>query len=828
MKKKSCLLALLLFFGCVVSGIAQTRQQYDFAIEPGPLQTALKNYSAVTSVHLTYLNKLVANVQSKGLRGTWPAQKALEHLLEETGLVASFIRPDSAVLKKKPAPDLQTPEADLGTLLVQGKQEQDFDNTLPQVDSLDYVELQKEGATDLKTSTRHLPGVSVFKARKGGQSSGFNIRGIGAAQQYMGENRVLMTIDGERLPDHFNFGHNSSIPMIAGRDNVDFDTIKRMDVIKGPQSALYGSDGIGGAVNFRTYDPQDFVDDTKKWYAGGKYGYRSANSQHKGTVTLAGKKGPVSGLLIASKTDAKEYSSYKKTEPWDVVYWYRESQDPQWIDGHNLLGKMYIGDDTHRISLTGERYFREYDTMLLGDAEAAKGTPAGTLNTVRRRRVSLGYRFQPQNNWLDVLKLKIYNQHLHNSDQFTNIHPRLHHIADPTKFDYKSFGNYRQNIWAIKADWAGHFDTGNLHHAWTTGAEYRWENSERTECQHTYRPGSGWEIITKKYLPDMDANTLAVYIQDSITLPSGLVVTPGVRYEKWRYRPTADASYLASNPEHGAELAAKEMDNSTICPKLRVSYPFTNYLTGYGSIAWGGKNPPLQLINGMVNPNHITILPGTDLKPEKTRNHELGLLYNSPKLDINLVGFYNIYKEMFQFNFGVHPLYGPGLLPSNVENAKIYGTEASFTWRFYPDWFLKGSLSYAKGTRDKKNFHPFLQGNLNSDWRGNDPLQGIIGLGYDNSWFGFNLDCFMSKPYKQDVVEKEEIITPGFAVVDISGWWKINDYLEINAGVYNLLDKKYWQGIDLNQEQRENIANVRFEKFTMPGINFILGLKMHF
>jgi outer membrane receptor for ferrienterochelin and colicins len=67
--------------------------------------------------------------------------------------------------------------------------------------------------------------------------------------QGLGESRVLYLIDGRRVPGR-----------VAGRLNgetLPLDNVERIEIVRGPQSALYGSDGIGGVVNIITKKPKD-------------------------------------------------------------------------------------------------------------------------------------------------------------------------------------------------------------------------------------------------------------------------------------------------------------------------------------------------------------------------------------------------------------------------------------------------------------------------------------------------------------------------------------------------------------------------------------------
>ena len=110
-------------------------------------------------------------------------------------------------------------------------------------------QIADELVTDIRDLVRFEPGVSVqpqparFGAALGATgragNDSFNIRGIGG-------NRVLIQVDGVRVPDGFSFGAQAS-----GRgDYVDLGLIKSVEILRGPSSALYGSDGLAGAVSF--------------------------------------------------------------------------------------------------------------------------------------------------------------------------------------------------------------------------------------------------------------------------------------------------------------------------------------------------------------------------------------------------------------------------------------------------------------------------------------------------------------------------------------------------------------------------------------------------
>jgi iron complex outermembrane receptor protein len=106
-------------------------------------------------------------------------------------------------------------------------------------------DIARSGARDIPTLLRRLPGVDVQHSSSGTAET--SVRGY---LQPLGS-RVMVTLNGRQVYfDGFGEDFWATLP-------VELEEIRQIEVIKGPQSALYGFNAVDGVINIVTFDPVD-------------------------------------------------------------------------------------------------------------------------------------------------------------------------------------------------------------------------------------------------------------------------------------------------------------------------------------------------------------------------------------------------------------------------------------------------------------------------------------------------------------------------------------------------------------------------------------------
>jgi vitamin B12 transporter len=116
-------------------------------------------------------------------------------------------------------------------------------------------DLRTYNYTVVEEALRRVPGVEIQRSGSLGKTTSISIRGAGPQQ-------VVVLVDGVRV----------SSPTLGTADlsNIALDDVDRIEVVRGPQSTLYGADAIGGVVNVITKKGQGPPQGTVE-FGGGSY-----------------------------------------------------------------------------------------------------------------------------------------------------------------------------------------------------------------------------------------------------------------------------------------------------------------------------------------------------------------------------------------------------------------------------------------------------------------------------------------------------------------------------------------------------------------------------
>ncbi len=206
-----------------------------FEIPAGPLDEALKAYEKATGLTVKYViaQTTLAGFNSPGVTGTYHEDEALELLLKGTGL--HFRQQDAAtIVVGVQAKDTISVVAAAGNSVALGKLTEPLLNTPESVNVVPQFVMQDEGVSTLRDSLRNVPGISLAAGEGGSQGDSLTIRGFTA--------RNDIFLDGIR-----DFGSYY-------RDSFDYEQV---EVLQGPLGVQFGRGATGGVVNQESKSPEE-------------------------------------------------------------------------------------------------------------------------------------------------------------------------------------------------------------------------------------------------------------------------------------------------------------------------------------------------------------------------------------------------------------------------------------------------------------------------------------------------------------------------------------------------------------------------------------------
>ena len=701
----------------------------------------------------------------------------------------------------------------LGEVVVSGSRNAQNKDDLPAtVEVIGREQIEAQQIHDIRDAVRDLPNVSVKRAparfglaagstgRDG--NAGFNIRGLDG-------NRVLLLTDGIRTPRSYVFSANA-----FGRDYFDIGLVERIEFIKGPASALYGSDGLAGLVNFITREPASFLRDGKTFGGSASVGYSGDdNGWHTG-VTLAGQPNEtLQWLLSANVNRAHELENKGDNGAADTD---RTKPNPERDKGQSVLAKVIVtphADQKHTFTFEHVDKTARYD-LLSGIAKPPLASTAviglDAKTDQQRDRFTWDGRLRVGSALADnLIAVASYQKASSREYIFEDRFTAADRVRDVT---------YDENTWQLGLQADKLLRTGG---GWaqrlTYGVDY---TQTRVENLQTGLVPPAGESYPLKRFPDTRERTAALYLQDEF-IHEQWSITPGVRVDRF----SIDAD------QAGFNATAASLSGSAVSPKLGVLFRATPQWSVYGNYAAGFKAPNAFQVNNFFE-NTISgyrTLPNPNLRPEKSQNVELGVRGRTGILQFDTAVFTGDYKDLIENDRQVGGVFGSRTDPATFQSVNIGRARISgFEFKGELDWTREGngfSLPFAYGQtrgRDRSSGQP-----LNSI----DPQKLSVGLKYQAPVWSLRFDAAHHAAKKLTDVDRSEVttgtqfVTPSATTFDLSAQWRIRKDLRLNVAVVNLTDKKYWMWSDVRGLTQTSAIR---DAYTQPGRHFNVSLVADF
>jgi iron complex outermembrane receptor protein len=456
-----------------------------------------------------------------------------------------------------------------------------------------------------------LIGVSSVRARRNDEGEFVDIAIRGVPNRQINDTFIAL-VDG--------------VPMVTGSDQVELDrlvppsVVQRVEVVKGPMSALYGRGGISGAVNYitkNTFGVPRLVVGVNP----GTYGY--VRPFVEAAIPLQENK---NRLFVSAFYERK--NGWRDGTDRDMTSVFVKDQ---WLINPNFTASFYVNyQDIERgvgspIPLRPDRSL----VAVAGGREANYEIDnAGSTRTLWLSTLQLENRFSANLSLRTTL-----NYRRHESNALVGFYTGFNEAASVIHWNgFNGIGKSRilfvepQLTWQLgrraRLITGASYERADGHEDEFFTGEYGF-NPQTFEFlfyiqKRNYRTGEftnrdKW--ITDHLLDaEYGANISAAYAQTEIDLSEQAALTLGARFDRFERKVDFGVTTVEGVPQAGASSSDRA---NHLSPKIALNYKLSPSLTAYASFSEGFSPAfgPVWSFRGRR----------TDLNPEVARNVESGL-----------------------------------------------------------------------------------------------------------------------------------------------------------------------------------------------------------
>ncbi|MBL4981041.1 TonB-dependent siderophore receptor [Pseudomonas fluorescens] len=587
--------------------------------------------------------------------------------------------------------------------------------------------------------------------------------GVGRANNFGGQGLTTFTVRGFTTGEFYRNG----FPINRGYPNMpDANTIERLEVLRGPATMLYGRGDPGGTFNVVSKQPL-----AERTVTLGSQ--LNDQGMKRGTLDASGpldEEGRLAYRLNVVGEGGDTFRDHVETERYGVtpvITWQATDDTKVTFEGDFMRNNHPL--DRGLTRFPNQRGTPSRDTFW-GDKDAGKLHNDNNMAQLRFEHAlsdnwTLGGGFQ----WLDgSLKGNAIEANGPGS------------LGADGRTLQRNF-NYRKLEWTDKdyqLNLTGHFSTGGFDHTLLTGIEYE-DYDYKSIIQRSSAAAGTYPIdifdpvygqprpaLTRTPTHDKEnLKTYAAFVQDQVALTERLKVLAGARFERFEhdYQNYVGKSWQAA-------------DNA-VTPRVGVIYDLTDTVAVYADAARSFK------------PNTGASREGGGFAPEKGKSYEMGIKWEALDRQLSVdAAIYQIEKKNVLTTDPVDNTFSVA-----AGQVRSRGFDLNVAGNLTPEWRVIGGYAYvdAEVTRDNTlrsgtrlmniprnsfsllNVYEFQDGALKG-----------LGLGAGGKYVDQRAGQTANTAFSMDA----------YTVVDLLGYYKVNEHVRLNLDVKNLFNRDYEEG----------------------------------
>ena len=628
------------------------------------------------------------------------------------------------------------------------------------VEIVDSKKLEQTQAKTLHDALKGALGVNVFNDFQG--RSNVSIRGSESRH-------VLIMVDGKRLGGELSYNSANAWDV----DRIRMEDVEKVEIIRGPAGAMYGSDAIGGVINVITKTPNKNIAEINYeygWYENGK------GAGYKSNLYLQGAENNYSYKINAGLNKNRPYEVSEGNE----ANFYGKDQPMSLNVGYAFDNGNKLSFDVSRLKENNQEH--SFSSKVTPSMHPMMPTTVTNKNGVVKndnKRTDYALTYSGNDNkhdWMFRAYKSVYDKNYTSQSREDKLQNGV--LAKSTVSN--KFDTVKRTLSTIEGK-----DTINLSdkHKLTAGFEYRQDKSAGTRIK---KNPAGMSNVHDAY-DEAEINYLAAYVQDEIKPDAKWLVIPSVRYDHSDKFGSEITSQIGTTYNAADDVRIKAVIGQGYkTPTVNELYHYWEMFPG----AWHNMGPMgMQFVPGKFYEGN------PDLKPEKSLSYELAIEKDwGEKATVHLGAFRNEVKDLIE-------TYGTGAFTNSTTHPGLAEQDAIQHYRNVPEAILQGVELYGSHRLGKDIYlnagYTFLDA---KDKTGNKRLsdrakhQFTFGVSYqpENIYaWDFNFDLVSNINYycqdtDRSIMGNTFYKTKNFTIANIMTSRYLNKDTKIYLGIDNI------------------------------------------